>query len=62
MDFVEVCVQAPPELAEILVAEMAEVGFDTFGDNDAGFCAYTTEAQFNPDDVAEIMSRYQGPG
>ena len=62
MDFVEVCVQAPPELAEILVAEMAEVGFDTFEDNDAGFCAYTTEAQFNPDGVAEIMSRYQGLG
>ena len=62
MDFVEVCVQAPPELAEILVAEMAEVGFDTFEDNDAGFCAYTTEARFNPDDVAEIMSRYQGLG
>ena len=60
MDFIELRVQAPPELAEMLVAELAEVGFDTFEDNDAGFCAYTTEAGFNPDDVAEVMSRYQG--
>ncbi|MBO3270321.1 50S ribosomal protein L11 methyltransferase [Hymenobacter defluvii] len=60
MDFVEVRVQAPRELADILVAELSQVGFDTFEDNDEGFCAYTTEDVFNPDDVAEIMSRYQG--
>lgn len=62
MDFVEVRVTAPQELADILVAEMGEVGFDTFEDNDEGFCAYITEDQFNPDDVADIMSRYQGLG
>ena len=62
MDFIELTVQAPPELADILVAELGEVGFDTFEDNDAGFCAYTTEAAFDRDAVAEIMSRYQGIG
>ena len=59
MDFIELTVQAPPELAEILVAELGEVGFDTFEDNDAGFCAYTTEAAFDRDAVAGIMSRYE---
>ncbi len=62
MDFIELTVQAPPELADILVAELGEAGFDTFEDNDAGFCAYTTEDAFDRDAVAEIMSRYQGLG
>ena len=62
MDFIELTVEAPRELADILVAELAEVGFDTFEDNDAGLCAYTTEEVFNPDAVAEIMSRYEGQG
>jgi ribosomal protein L11 methyltransferase len=62
VDFIELSVQAPAELADILVAELAEVGFDTFEDNDAGFCAYTTEEAFDPDGVAEIMSRYEGLG
>lgn len=62
MDFIELTVQAPHELADILVAELGEVGFDTFEDNDAGFCAYTTEDAFDRDAVAEIMSRYEGIG
>ena len=62
MDFIELTVEAPRELADILVAELGEVGFDTFEDNDAGFCAYTTEAAFDLDVVAEIMSRYEGLG
>ena len=62
MDFIELTVQAPRELADILVAELGEVGFDTFEDNDAGFCAYTTEEVFDRDAVAEIMSRYEGLG
>lgn len=62
MDFIEVTVLAPAELSDILIAELAEVGFDTFEENDTGFCAYTTEDVFNPDAVAEIMSRYEGMG
>ena len=62
MDFIELTVEAPPELAEILIAELAEVGFDTFEDQDAGFAAYCAEDAFRPDDVAEIMSRYEGIG
>jgi ribosomal protein L11 methyltransferase len=62
MDFIELTVQAPRELADMLVAELGEVGFDTFEDNDAGFCAYTTEEVFDRDAVAEIMSRYEGIG
>jgi ribosomal protein L11 methyltransferase len=62
MDFVEVRVQAPRELADILVAELAEVGYNTFEDNDEGFCAYIDEDQFSADAVAEVMSRYEGQG
>jgi len=62
VDFIEVTVQAPAELSDILIAELAEVGFDTFEENDAGFCAYTTEDVFNADAVAEVMSRYEAQG
>ncbi|UYZ61766.1 50S ribosomal protein L11 methyltransferase [Hymenobacter weizhouensis] len=62
MDYIELRVQAPRELADILVAELAEVGFNTFEDNDEGFCAYIDEDQFSPDNVAEVMSRYEGLG
>jgi ribosomal protein L11 methyltransferase len=62
MDFVELRVQAPRELADILVAELAEVGYDTFEDNDEGFCAYIGEGDFNLDNVAEIIARYEGIG
>ena len=62
MDFIELRVTAPGELSDILVAELAEIGFDTFEDNDEGFCAYTTQDLFSADSVAEIMSRYQGLG
>ena len=62
MDFVEVRVQAPRELSDILVAELAEVGYNTFEDNDDGFCAYIDEDQFSADSVAEVMSRYEGQG
>lgn len=62
MDYTELRVQAPRELADMLVAELGEVGFDTFEDNDEGFCAYIEEGAFNPDAVAEIMSRYEGIG
>jgi len=62
MDFIELTVEAPRELADILVAELAEVGFDTFEDTDEGFQAYTTEEMFSPDAVVEIMSRYEGQG
>ncbi|GAB3301052.1 50S ribosomal protein L11 methyltransferase [Hymenobacter tenuis] len=62
MDYVELRVQAPRELADILVAELAEVGYNTFEDNDEGFCAYIDEDQFSADAVAEVMSRYEGLG
>jgi ribosomal protein L11 methyltransferase len=62
MDFVELRVVAPRELADILVAELAEVGYNTFEDNDEGFCAYIEEDQFAADAVAEIVARYEGQG
>ncbi|MCC2546176.1 50S ribosomal protein L11 methyltransferase [Hymenobacter sp. BT175] len=62
MDFVEVRVQVAPELADILVAELGEVGFDTFEDNDEGFCAYISEPDFNPEAVQEVITRYAGLG
>ena len=62
MHHLELTVTAPAELSDILIAELGEVGFDTFEENAGGFCAYTTEDLFRPDAVAEIMGRYAGQG
>lgn len=58
MDFIEVTVKASPEFAEILVAELAEVGYDTFQETDEGFCAYITEGQYSEQHLQEILDRY----
>ncbi|UYZ58789.1 50S ribosomal protein L11 methyltransferase [Hymenobacter latericus] len=58
MDFIELRVTAPADLTDILVAELGEVGFDTFEDNDEGFCAYTTEDGFNQEAVSEVLAKY----
>ena len=47
MDFIELTVAAPPGLVEILIAELAEVGFDTFEDQAAGFAAYCAEGRMS---------------
>jgi ribosomal protein L11 methyltransferase len=48
-----------PEYAEILMAEMADAGFDTFMETDKGFEAYAEGDSFDRPMMQEIESRYQ---
>lgn len=48
-----------PGFSEILQAELAEVGFDTFMEIENGFEAYAEQQQYDKDAVAEIVARYQ---
>jgi len=47
------------DYAEILMAEIAETGFDTFMETETGIEAYAEEDKFNKVDLISILERYQ---
>jgi ribosomal protein L11 methyltransferase len=47
-----------PEFSEILMAEIAEAGFDTFMEIENGFEAFVEEEKFDQDVLANIKERY----
>jgi ribosomal protein L11 methyltransferase len=51
-------VTCDPDFSEILMAEIAEVGFDTFLETTEGFEAYAEEDHFDNVGLAEIKEKY----
>jgi ribosomal protein L11 methyltransferase len=49
-----------PSFTEILMAEVAEAGFDTFMETEKGFEAYTEQNQFDKRRLQEIKQKYAG--
>ena len=47
-----------PEYSEILMAEMAEAGFDSFLETDTGFEAYVTLENYDKERLEDIQTRY----
>jgi ribosomal protein L11 methyltransferase len=47
-----------PELAELLIAELSEIGFEGFLENEHGFEAYLEEAAFDETLFNEIIFKY----
>ncbi|WP_181307804.1 50S ribosomal protein L11 methyltransferase [Rufibacter sp. XAAS-G3-1] len=62
MSFIEVTVTASPEYSEILIAELGELGFDTFQDTEEGFQGYIEEDRFSEGALQEVLERYQFAG
>ena len=58
MYYTRLQVVCDPAYAEILMAEMAEVGFDTFMENEKGFEAYAEEKGLNQQALHEIQEKY----
>lgn len=52
-------VTCQPEYAEILMAEVAEAGFDSFMETDTGFEAYVELEKFDRSVLDDISSRYK---
>ncbi len=46
------------EFAEILIAELAEIGFDTFTENPEGIEAFALEKDFEQSQLDEVINRY----
>ncbi len=58
MDFIEVTLHVKPDFADILTAELGELGFDAFVETADGFSAYITEDKYNQPALDAALERY----
>ena len=58
MNHTELTLTVAPDYADILTAELAELGYESFVETDEGLNAYITEADFDDAAVQEIVARY----
>ena len=58
MDFIELKVDVLPDFTDIIVAELAEAGFDSFVETPQGVDAYAATGAFNESLVQEIVRKY----
>ena len=59
---VQVSIVAQPELSEILMAELAEIGFDIFEETNNGLNAFCLEELFEEATMLAIFQQYEGLG
>ncbi|WP_143962822.1 50S ribosomal protein L11 methyltransferase [Litoribacter populi] len=58
MEYLEFKISCKQEFTEILIAELAEVGFDSFMENEEGFEAYAEDNNFDRTGFDEVIARY----
>jgi ribosomal protein L11 methyltransferase len=59
MQYLEFKINCKEDFREILIAELAEVGFDSFLETDTGLDAYIEEKSFQRVSYQEVVNRYQ---
>jgi ribosomal protein L11 methyltransferase len=59
MHYLEFKISCKELFREILIAELAEIGFDSFLETDQGVDAYIEESQFESDSYQEVIDKYQ---
>lgn len=59
MDFIEVETKCLEEFRDILMAELSELGYDTFMETGEGFIAYIPEDDFNETELEILFDRYR---
>ena len=58
MDFIEVTLKVNADFADILTAELGELGFDAFVETEDGFSAYIEEERYSEEALQEMLQRY----
>lgn len=58
MYYTKLQVQCDQEFVDILTAELADIGFDTFLETDSGLEAYVEEEKFDRDALDQLKERY----
>ncbi len=61
MDYVQVSITCLEDYREILIAELAAIGFDSFLETDSGLEAYVPLALFDRDSFDEVIATYREP-
>jgi ribosomal protein L11 methyltransferase len=59
MEYLEFKIKCLDEFQEILIAELAEIGFDSFLENEDGIDAYILESDFDRDKFDRVIAEYQ---
>lgn len=59
MNHTEVSIEINSDFTEILTAELAEIGFESFVETDEGLSAYIPAEDFREDLLNEIIAKYQ---
>ncbi|MCE2776778.1 MAG: 50S ribosomal protein L11 methyltransferase [Algoriphagus sp.] len=61
MDYAQVSITCLEEYREILIAELAAIGFDSFLETDSGLEAYVPQDLFDRDSFDEVIATYREP-
>lgn len=59
MEYLEFKIKCLDEFQEILIAELAEIGFDSFLENEDGIDAYILKSDFDRDKFDRVIAEYQ---
>ena len=59
MDYLEFKITCLEEFREILIAELAEIGFDSFLETETGIDAYAPEAAFDREAFDQLIESYR---
>lgn len=61
MDYLELKITCLEDFREILIAELAEIGFDSFLETEEGLDAYAPENEFDRDAFLALIEKYKLP-
>ncbi len=59
MNYIELFIKTDSDFTDILLAELGEIGFESFTEEYDGLKAYILESLYNENDVHEIFERYK---
>jgi ribosomal protein L11 methyltransferase len=62
MDYLEFKIKCTEDFREILIAELAEIGFDSFLETEEGIDAYALESEFDRDAFNQTIESYREAG
>ena len=60
MPYIEVRINLPADLSDIFVAELVEIGYDSFQELDHGLDAYVEENHFDEMALKKVIEKYPG--
>ncbi|GAA4411335.1 50S ribosomal protein L11 methyltransferase [Nibrella viscosa] len=59
MNYIELQVTVSPEFSDILMAELAELGYESFVETEEGLNAYVLESDFDASALADLVTKYE---